>query len=226
MAIDNYLQQLSLFKHLPQNDLAILEKIVRVRSYKRDEHIFYENDEAKVFFGLVQGRVKIYKLGFTGKEHILHILRPGEIFAEVAVFWDLKYPANALAMEKSKVLLIPKQDFKELLQKSPELSLHFLGIFALRLKEMVSKVEELSLKEVPARLATYFILAWETEGKKEFVLDVSKHQLAGLLGTIPETLSRVIKKFKEQELIEIEQNRMKLHNVERLKKIAQGIERI
>jgi len=221
-----YLRQLNLFKRLPQDDLQVLEKIVRVRSYARDEYIFYENDKVKGFFGIVQGRVKIYKLGFTGKEHILHILGPGEIFAEITVFWDLKYPANALAMERSTILFIPKQDFKDLLQKSPELSLHFLGVFALRLKEMVSKVEELSLKEVPSRLATYFILAWETEGKKEFVLDVSKHQLAGLLGTIPETLSRVIKKFKDQHLIEVQHNLIKLHNLDRLKKIAQGMERI
>jgi len=220
------LKQIPLLNQLPEEDLKSLARIVVSREYLAGEDIFYENDSAKGFFALVKGRIKIYKLSFMGKEQILHIFGPGEIFAEVAVFSDQKYPANAQALQKSTILFFPRQRFRELLTQTPDLGLHLLGLFALRLRELVAKIEELSLKEVPARLAAHLLLLLETEGKSTFSLNINKNQLAGLLGTIPETLSRVIKKFKDKGLIEMNGNVITLKDQETLKEIAQGLRRI
>jgi len=220
------IKQIPLLSQLPEEELKSLARIVIVKEYQAGEDIFYENDPAKGFYALVRGKVKIFKLSFMGKEHILHIFGPGEIFAEVAVFFDQKYPANAQALQDSTILFFPRQSFRELLAQSPDLGLHLLGLFALRLRELVAKIEDLSLREVPARLAAHFLLLLETKGKSTFSLDINKNQLASLLGTIPETLSRVIKKFKDKGLIEINGNTVTLKDQEKLKEIALGLSRL
>lgn len=220
------LKSIPILKDLSVSDLNSLSEIVVSKTYLAGEEIFYEKEQAKGFFALISGKVKIYKLAFTGKEHILHIFGPGEIFAEVAVFFDQEYPANAMALEDSFVLFFPRLEFKRLLGQSPDLGLHLMGLFSLRLREMVAKVEALSLKEVPARLASHLLFFREIKKKNEFTLEISKHQLASLLGTIPETLSRVMKKFKEKEIFYLKGNKVILKDIEALQQIALGKKRI
>jgi len=92
----------------------------------------------------------------------------------------------------------------------------------MRLRNMVGKVEELSLKEVPARLATHLLLIRENLGKDQFDLDLNKSQLAGFLGTIPETLSRVIRKMNEEGYIETAGKKVTLLDISGLEDLAAG----
>ncbi|MCA1743908.1 MAG: Crp/Fnr family transcriptional regulator [Desulfovibrionales bacterium] len=224
--MSEYIKNFSIFSSLPCEYLAEMESISQIRKFSAGKTIFMENDPGLGFYGIIDGRVKIYKSSPFGKEHILHIFGPGEIFAEVAVFAGQNFPANALVLEDSTLVFFPRNRFRALLSANPDLSLNLLGLVSMRLRQMVAKVEELSLKEVPARLAAHLLLLRENTGKDMFQLDVNKAQLASLLGTIPETLSRVIRKMKDEKIIQTNGSKVVIINIQGLEDLAKGAYRL
>jgi len=211
-----------LFQGLPPDQLRDLADIVLAKTYQRGEAIFLEGEEATGLYVAASGRVKIFKLSSDGKEQILHIFGPGEPFGEVAVFTARRFPANAEALEETKVWCFPRKAFVALIQKEPSLALNMLAVLCLRLRQFAHLVENLSLKEVPARLAAY--LLYETdhkEGKSELELGIAKGQLASLLGTIPETLSRILAKMSSQGLIEVDGPRIRIIDRQGLEDLAE-----
>lgn len=194
-----------LFKGLSEQQLEEIGAIAIDRNYRRGESIFMEGDEADGFYVVADGQVKIFKTSLEGKEQILHIYGPGNPFGEVPVFSGSRFPANAQALVKSHILFLPRAAFVRLIAANPSLSMNMLGELSMRLREFTVQIENLSLKEVPSRLASYLIvLAGEQDRSDRVTLTISKGQLASLLGTIPETLSRIFAKMSAQRLIRVE----------------------
>ncbi len=224
--MSKHVNNFSIFSSLPQEYIDKLEGISQSRKYPAGQAIFMENDPGNGFYGIVEGKIKIYKSSPFGKEHILHIFGPGEVFAEVAVFAGINFPANALALEDSTLIFFPRNRFRSLLAENPDLSMNLLSLMSMRLRQMVSKVEELSLKEVPARLAAHLLLLRQNTDKDKFNLDVNKSQLASLLGTIPETLSRVIRKMKDENIIQTNGSEVVIVDMQGLEDLAEGAYRL
>ncbi len=111
MDLIHQIARLPLFQGLARKQYEDLAMILVDQVFKRGEDIFYEDDEATGFYILISGRVKVFKLSPDGKEQILHIFGPGEPIGEVAVFTGKRYPANAQAMEESRVFFFPRQEF-------------------------------------------------------------------------------------------------------------------
>lgn len=203
MDIINFITTIPLFQSLEEKNYQDLSGIILTRKFKKGEIIFSEYDEADGFYVAVSGRVKIFKSSPEGKEQILHIFGPGDPFGEIAVFTGKNFPASAQTLENSETLFFPKNDFIGLIKKDPALSLNMLSVLSMRLKRFSSLIEDLSLKEVPGRLAAYFLyLSDRNDSCDELILDISKTQLASILGTIPETLSRILTKMTRENLIE------------------------
>lgn len=197
------LAEIPLFKGLPKVHLENLASIVIKKSFCKGEMIFFEGRESTGFYIVILGKVKIYKLSSEGKEQILHFFGPGEPFGEVPAFTGDPFPAYAEAIEETKVFFFPKVAFVKLIEKDPSLALNMLAILAKRLQRFTHVIENLSLKEVPGRLATYLLyLSDSKHGANELFLDISKGQLASLLGTIPVTLSRILTRMAKQGLID------------------------
>lgn len=193
-----------LFEGLPSDHLDELTDIAIEKTYSRGETIFFEGDEGNGFYMVGEGKIKIFKLSPMGKEHILHIFGQGEPFGEVPVFHGWPFPATAEALVKTKTLFFPRARFIQLVENNPAIALNMLAVLSLRLRRFATQIENLSLKEVPARLANYLIyLSEEQGGADEVTLEISKGQLASLLGTIPETLSRIFGKMSEEGLIKV-----------------------
>lgn len=191
-----------LFEGLPEQQVTDIAAIAVLKNFQRGENIFFEGDEGDGFYMVGEGRVKIFKVSFSGKEHILHIFGQGEPFGEVPVFHGRPFPANAEALVKSKAIFFPRNKFVLLVEANPSIALNMLAVLSQRLRRFASQIENLSLKEVPARLAGYLIyLSHEQGDSDEVELDISKGQLASLLGTIPETLSRIFSKMSDEGLI-------------------------
>jgi len=227
MEIIHTIAAVSLFEGLPKEQLEELAMIVTQQEFKRGQLIFSEGDDAVGFYLVGSGLVKIFKLSPEGKEQILHFLGPGEPFAEVAVFTGSSYPANAQALEASRVMFFPKAAFMELLKKSPSLAMNMLASLSLRLRKFSRMIEDLSLKEVPGRLAAHLLyLSRQQEGKQELQLQIGKAQLASLLGTIPETLSRILTKMVKQGLIESSGSTITILDKEELEYLASGDKRL
>ena len=175
--------------------------------------IFSEGEPGNGFYIVETGKVKIFKLSFEGKEQILHIYGPGKAFGEVPVFEGNNFPASAMAMAKSEIIFIPRDKFVELIAETPGLAMNMLGMLSMRLREFTIQIENLSLKEVPARLASYILtLSHEHDKTEKVSLPISKAQLANLIGTTPETVSRVFKKMTEASLIGVEGRIITIHD--------------
>ena len=223
MEIIDRISSIPLFHGLPERQLAELTRIIIEKKYKNGEVIFSEGDEASGFFVLLSGRLKIFKLSPDGKEQILHFVEPGDPFAEVAMFAGSKYPAHAEALKESLAIFFPRSAFEKLIKRDPDLAMNMLAILSQRLKYFSRLVEDLSLKEVPQRLAAYLLYLSGTGNNNLPVdLSISKGQLASLLGTIPETLSRILNKMASQGLVEVNGRRMKLLKMDALKSLASG----
>jgi len=223
MAIIDFFAHIPLFSGLSQEQHKNLFQICIKRRYRRNQTIFREGKPANGFYIVFSGRVKVYKLSPEGKEQILHIFGPGEVFGEVPVFAGRSFPAHASALEDSVILFFPRVAFIELVKKDPTLALNMLAVLSSRLREFTVLIENLSLKEVSSRLAAYFLYMKEQKGGKEkFRLDVTKSQLASLLGTIPETLSRTLAKMNKQGLIKTEGSQIEILDQEGLQKLARG----
>jgi len=222
LKINRYLAKIPLFKGLPENQLNDLSRIVIEQVLKRGAIIFSEGDEGKGFYIVAEGRVKIYKLSSEGKEKILHIFGPGEPFGEVPVFAGQHFPANAETLEKCRVLFLPRNRLIEQIEKNPPLALNMLAILSTRLRQFTVQIEHLSLKEVPGRLAAYLLYSSDREGGMQtFRLDITKGQLASLLGTIPETLSRIFSKMSKQGLIDVSGPHISILDREGLEELAE-----
>jgi len=155
--IDHIISDIPLFNGLPEDQLHAIKQIAAEKKVNKGEAIFSEGDEGKGFYVVLEGRVKIYKVSAEGKEQILHIFGQGQPFGEVPVFAGQKFPANAQAISKGRVLFFPRTAFVTLITENPSLSLNMLAVMASKLREFSVQIENLSLKEIPARLASYLI---------------------------------------------------------------------
>jgi len=148
---------------------------------------------------------------------------PGEPFGEVAVFADINFPASAESLETSTVLFLPTDRFLLLIRDNPALVLRILAVLSARLQKFTRMIEDLSLKDVPGRLATYLLLLRKRQGGAATVtLDLTKVQLASLLGTIPETLSRIFSRMSGRKLIRVHGSRIEIIDRKGLEGLAQG----
>ncbi len=219
----NLMKQVEMFQGLSDNDLKSLSAIVALKNCTRDETVFEEGEDARGFYFVVSGRVKIFKLSPGGKEQILHIFGRGEPFGEVALFSGRKFPASAQTLEKSRIGYLQLDAFKKLVSIHPAIALNMIGVLSKRLRTFTELIEQLSLREVPERLASYLLYLHSLgRGSSEIKLDVTKQQLASFVGTIPETVSRVIKKMNSSRLIVSSSSVIKITDMDGLKKLAEG----
>ncbi|OGQ98570.1 MAG: transcriptional regulator [Deltaproteobacteria bacterium RIFOXYD12_FULL_55_16] len=223
MELMSFLKQIPLFAGLTAEQYDELAMIITLQDYRRGQGIFAEGDEGTGFYVVMEGLVKIYKLSIEGKEQILHIFGPGEPFAEAAVFIGSTFPAHALALEKSRTIFIPRRAFIELIQTNPALAMNMLAALSMRLKKFAHLIEDLSLKEVPGRVAAHLLYLSGQQGDSDTVkLNIGKAQLASLLGTIPETLSRILTKLGKQGLISSEGPQITILDRDGLEDLALG----
>ncbi|GAB4266164.1 MAG: Crp/Fnr family transcriptional regulator [Deferrisomatales bacterium] len=223
MAVEpSQLRSLPLFAELALDQLEQICRISRLVEAKRRQVLFREGEPVAGIFVLVSGRVKIYKLSPDGKEHILHVVRPGQTFAEAAVFMPSGYPAYAEALQRSTILLLPKEEFLELLRREPSISLGIIAALSRYLKQFADRIEDLSLKDVSARLARWFLQTAEEKGRDFWDMEITKGELASQMGTVSETLSRTLRKFRDSGWVQVRGRFVKILDRRALLAVAEG----
>jgi CRP/FNR family transcriptional regulator len=215
-----FLRQALLFAGLGEEELGQLCALAVPVSVEAGGHIFAEGDEARGFYLVESGAVKVYKLSASGREQVIHHLGRGEAFGEVALFAGRAYPASAMALSPARLLFFPKQSFLAAIAAQPALALNMIGTLALRLRGFAALVEALALKDASARLATYLLELWREQAAPELTLPMTKGELAARLGTAQETLSRALRRLKEAGLVRVSGRRITLLDPERLAEAA------
>ena len=185
--------------------------------------IFQEGDNGNGIYIVETGKIKVFKLSLDGKEQILHIYGPGHTFGEVPVFQGKSFPASAMTLEPSGIIFLPRDRFVALITTTPALGMNMLADLSRRLRAFTVQIEALSLKEVPARLAAYFLtLSKEQKNKKKVRLPISKAQLSNLIGTTPETVSRMLKKMSDAGLIQVQTRTIEILDAEGLNELSES----
>jgi CRP/FNR family transcriptional regulator len=218
-AIVNTLRTCQLFAGLPMEDLESIAAIVAVKPVAKGDYLFRESQPSLGFYLVQSGAINIHRVNAAGKEQVLHIFRAGESFAEATLANDRGYPANARAVEPSQVLLVQKSGFLALIKRHPELALRMLGAMSLHLRVLVGQLEDLTLKDVETRLANWLVKRCpdpKTEKPVTIQLAMTKRVLAAELGTVSETFSRTLAKFRELGLVTVKGRALTINNPSRL----------
>jgi len=208
--LDKALTRFNMFAGLTKAQLKSLAGIAQRRRFTKGEAIFFEGQETSGFHLVEEGRIKVFKISPDGKEHILHIVEPGFSFAEACIFFEERTcPASASALEGTQTIFFPKDALLEELKRNCAVGLKMLGSMASWIRLMAEQVGSLSLRTVEGRLVNYLVVLAKrlkvpfADGQA-ITLDVEKGVLAARLGTIPETLSRSLKKLQDAGLIKVE----------------------
>ncbi|MDD2391184.1 MAG: Crp/Fnr family transcriptional regulator [Desulfobacterales bacterium] len=212
----------TLFSGLDSEQRQQINGIAVKKIFQKGETVFFEGDSGNGFFLIIDGQIKIVKVSPDGKEKILNIFGSGETFGEVPVFSAGAFPASAQSIGRSRVLYFPKDDFVALISANPSMALNMMAVLSKRLREFTVQIEQLSMKDVSARLAAYLLyLSNEAGSDHDTVhLPISKRHLSSLLGTIPETLSRIFAKMTESNIVHIHGPHVRIRDREQLKNLA------
>ncbi len=186
-------------------------------SYAKDEFLFQADDPAEGFFFLQSGEVRVFKMDEQGKELEVVRLAPGDFFGEAIVFIQDRYPSYAQAVKDSKVIFFEKTAFFRNLEMDPAIGKFFLHLLAKKCVVLNKRIEALELRTVRQRLIQYLVSSCTSKTSCDITLPMKKTELAKLLGTISETLSRNLKQLQEQGLIAVEGNTIHIIAISRLK---------
>ncbi|MDT8396598.1 MAG: Crp/Fnr family transcriptional regulator [bacterium] len=194
------LARFPLFSGLEEEHLKTLAEIAAPKRIAKKSLLFRDGEEARGFYLLVSGKVKLYKVSSSGKEQILHFVLPGQSFAEAALYMDRAYPATAEAIEESELFYIPREALSRAMSSDPALAMNLVAHLARYLQLLTRKVEELSLMDATSRLARHLLGAMDqTTGLVR--LAAGKGQTASSLGMAVETFSRTLTRFKDDGVV-------------------------
>lgn len=191
--IETYIRQIDLFQNLDSKYLRSLANICRTTEYSKKELLFLEGETGRALFFCVSGRIQLYKITPEGREVVVKLIGPGETFAEVVLFEQKKYPVSAVALRKSRSLIIPRDDFHDLLDDTGFRE-NFIQMLIQKQRYLVERIRMLSLQDIEDRL--FYYLKQHYGDSPEITPGLSKKDIAAAIGTVPETLSRVLNRLK------------------------------
>jgi CRP/FNR family transcriptional regulator, dissimilatory nitrate respiration regulator len=212
----------SIFSGITDKEAKAISDFVILREFSANEYLFLQEDPAEGFYIINKGKVKIHRTGTDGREQVLHIMGKGEPCGEVPVFQGKHYPASAMALDKVRALFVPADRFIALSREYPDILIEMLAELSVRLRRFVNLIDDLSLKEVSARLAKHILDLKVREGGNMIELDSTKTVLASRLGTISETISRTLKKMQNKGIIEVKGSTIKVIDEELLIELSAG----
>lgn len=223
MGETEYLKKIPVFADLPDDALLAIHRHTSERTYRRGTVIFFEGDPGEGFHYVKSGRVKIVKATGDGREHIIKLLTPGDIFAEVLLFNSQPYPATAVAVEDACIGSIGNADLERLVLGNNKLALQLIKALSQRLLYAQQKIKNLALGDVLARTAeTLLRIAREhgrpgENGTVVIKIGLSRQELANLVGTTRETVTRTLSALKKDKIIDLTGDDIAILKPERLK---------
>lgn len=224
---DHYcIDNVPIFRDLLPDEKESIMNSSNQKRFKKGEIIFTPGDSFDDLFVVNKGMVKISKVSSLGKEQILRILKPGDFMGELALFSKSILNNTAEALEHTEICIIQGNKIRQLLIQNPEMSIKFLQKYTERIEETEELIEQIGLRDVEQRIANYLLLEIENNqiinnnGKYEITLPVSKGDLAALIGTTQETLSRKLSLFQDNGWINLKGQRIiEVTDIKRLENI-------
>lgn len=205
--IKKVLSQFSLFRDLDDYELEKIVDISISREWKKNSHVFLQGDPLENVYFINDGKVKIYKSDANGREQIVAILKKGEMFPHVGFFRKGGYPGYSEVLEAASLVVVPISQFEKVLVENPHLSIKVFKVLGEKIVDLQERLEAQILNNTYEQIIKLLIRLGELHGEKQedgtIVLksDFTNKDLANMIGTTRETVSRTLTKLKKDELI-------------------------
>lgn len=200
------LSEVPIFQELSREELLQIVKIAQTRFYKHKMYVFMQDDPLDRVFFIHSGKVKIYKTDFSGKEQIISIFEPGAMFPHAGFFRKGKYPAHAEVIEDATLIVVPIDQFEEILISHPELCVKLFKVLGETIVDLQKRLEAQILHNTYEQIILLLIRLCKSNGEKigdkyRLTTQFTNRELANMIGTSRETVSRTINQLKKKEII-------------------------
>jgi CRP/FNR family transcriptional regulator len=203
------------FSDLATEDLEALSGAMVQRQYPAGQIVLLEGAASSVFYVVQAGRLKLFKTSARGREQVLRLLRPGDIFNEVAVFDEGPNPASAQAIEDCTLFLLRRRDLMRFVRERPGIAVAITRTFARRLREALALVEDLAFRDVTSRLAKILL-----EGQDGNAPRLTQELLAAMAGSRREVVGRALKALSAEGAVRLERGRIHVCDRALLERLA------
>ncbi len=199
MDIEKLISNTAYFKGLSDEHREELGRICTLESVKKREYLFHEGEKGSSMYLLIGGNIQLHKNTEDGREVVIRVIKPGEVFAEVVLFEKERYPVSARAVANADVLTFPREGIHRLLAEE-DFRRDFIGMLMAKQRYLAERIQELTTKDVEERFFTFLRNQY---GELEVIkTPLSKKDIAAAIGTTPESLSRLIQRLTDDEIIE------------------------
>ena len=204
------LRQGTLFARLTADQLARVARLARRVRLNESQSLFEQGDEARRFYLVLNGYVKLFRVSPDGDEKVIEVVSPRSTFAEALMFLDRPvYPVSAAALSDAELVSVDARDFAAMLRASVDTCFLLLGDMSQRLRGLIREIDNLSLQTASCRVAGYLLKRAPSDAEV-FELEVPKGVVASRLSVKPETFSRILKSLSSQGLVAIKGSRVEV----------------
>ncbi|ATO51545.1 Crp/Fnr family transcriptional regulator [Brevibacillus laterosporus] len=209
--IKKHLRKIPLFTKLLEEELQSIVDISQMRTYKARSFVFMQGDPLDRVFFIHSGKVKIQKTDTTGREQIVSVLQAGEMFPHAGFFRKGTFPANAEILEIAQLIVIPIGDFENILLQYPQLCITLFKVLEEKIVDLQNRLEEKILHDMNEQIIMLLLRLCKSNGiqihdKYKLTTQFTNRELANMIGTSRETISRTINQLKRKKLIDIDEN--------------------
>lgn len=206
--IKKRLSAVPLFKELSDKELEPFIKIALTRLYKQKMYVFMQEDPLDRVFFIHSGKIKIYKTDFSGKEQIVSVLEPGEMFPHAGFFREGNFPAHAEVLEEANLIVLPIDKFEETLIANPELCIKLFKVLGEKIVDLQGRLEAQVLHNTFEQIVLLLIRLCQSNGEQagnryQLTTQFTNRELANMIGTSRETVSRTINHLKKKNYINL-----------------------
>jgi CRP-like cAMP-binding protein/FixJ family two-component response regulator len=237
-AVESRIKKFDLLKHDLSPDLEGLQQLLdmtsgknilenftedrNINKYKKKQTIYSEGNHPNRLYYVIKGKVKAYRTNEDGKELVTELFMPGDFMGYVALLEETVYKDTTVALEETELAIIPTEDFAELINKNVQVAKKFIQILAKNISEKEAQLLGLayhSLRQKVAEALLLFDKKYHRNNDQEFVIDISRENLATIAGTATESFIRTLSDFRDEKLIEIKGGRIKIVNEGKLMRL-------
>ncbi len=219
-----YLANFNLFEDLSKAKMESLSSVTFMHNFAKNQPIYFAEEPSNSIFFLKKGRVKLTRMSPDGKEMIVALVNPGEVFGEMAIVEDGNRTDTAYALDETMICAISKDDFHGFVEENPELNPKVTKLIGLKLRQFSEKVEDLVFRDAPTRVVSFLLTLAEGQGKKIgdeiFVKPFLTHQdIAELTACTRQTVNTILTDLRENGIIHFDRKKLIIKNEKKLREM-------
>jgi CRP-like cAMP-binding protein len=220
-----YLKNFNIFEGMSEEQMKRVESMTSMSKVDKNRPVYFPEQGSTSIYFLKEGHVKLYRLHEDGREVILDVLGPGEIFGELTLSGEGPAQDFAAALDDALICTVRKEDFETMLRNSPEMNLRLTRWFGLRLRKFEEKVNDLAFKDVTKRILGFLVRYADEFGKTKsgavtVAAFLSHQDIAYLTATSRQTVTTTLNDLRSRGIIDFDRRQIRIADLEKLRSMA------